>query len=109
MIPRLTKSGRIADAQYRIRSAGCQFRLGSSRPSSAERLRQRRKARASAMRELERKAVLVSVRLGRVLRCNHDALPQSRGTTTGQLVAMHLTAEEEADRGGKWYGEQDAP
>lgn len=30
--------------------------------------------------------------------------PASRGTTTGQLVAMHLSAEEEAERGGKWYG-----
>ena len=40
-------------------------------------------------------------------KCEYDdTLPQSRGTTTGQLVAMHLTAEEEAERGGKRYGEQ---
>lgn len=122
MTPRLTREGRIADAQYAKKSRAYGVRFGSSRPSPAERLRHRRMARAAVMRFHRAKNMADMMltekdrRENRMTYLNHiyvqnqmksfettvldwrgppGELPQSRGTTTGQLVAMHLEAEEQ--------------
>lgn len=105
MIPRLTKYGRMAEAKYGYKSRKQGVSTGSCRPSPAERLRQRRKARAEAQRWLNGYETSLARRLLPAFRAEdydrHEAMigmdddfPQSRGTTTGQLVAMHLEAEE---------------
>lgn len=109
MIPRLTIYGRQHDTNNRTK---CGYSYFSSRPSPAERLRQRRKARAAAMRSLDKPARMKRDEWecescydegcrqtcinGKWITepCPACSLPQSRGTTTGQLVAMHLEAEE---------------
>lgn len=144
MPPRLTNRGRKHEVKWgergRFIAPITQSRF-ASRPSPAERLRQRRKARSDALRyvdkmqgrivtrlhrmyvagtlsmgELPRVAIscehchiMARIRRGDVsafasgiecypeCTCNHGIgkLPQSRGTTTSQLVAMHLEAESE--------------
>lgn len=134
MTPRLTKASRAMHChEIQAMKSPRYLRQGrlASKPSPAERLRQRRKARAAVMRFHRAKDLADRMltekdrRENRMIYLNHiyvqnqmksfkapvldwrgppGELPQSRGTTTGQLVALHLTAEEEAERGGKWYG-----
>ena len=84
-IPRLTRFGRTLTARYRPdRYAN----LESSRPSP----REASAARLLAYRRAMRKHADQTWRLiGRDI--NRDAWPESRGTTSGQLIAMHLEAE----------------
>lgn len=97
MTPRLTKRGRISLLHWNH----CYDYATMSRPSPAERLRQRRKARADALRYVDKMQGRIVTRLHRMYiagTLSMGELPQSRGTTTGQLVAMHLEAESENDR-----------
>lgn len=104
MTPRLTKYGRQQHAKY----PKLGFTIKSSRPSPAERLRQRRKARAAVMRWHSRRVMRIlgtsvfaeiDQQVAHLMRGRqHNSVwPQSRGTTTGQLVAMHLEAEDRND------------
>lgn len=116
MIPRLTTRGR-----RRVRIDFVNHLL-ICRPSPAERLRQRRKARAASKRwnvtnaksaanktwkyekylcdncDDEGCFVIWDSKGWRREPCQACSLPQSRGTTTAQLVAMHLEAESDNDR-----------
>lgn len=99
MTPRLTTRGRVSrcnmlDFHMAMNMCRPKVALRNSRPSPAERLRQRRKARVAVMRSLDRRDnadLHIAYMMGR---CDRQ-WPQSRGTTTSQLVAMHLAAEDE--------------
>lgn len=119
MTPRITKRGRKLEAQYPLLGRGDRrVRIGISHPSPAE----KRKARHSAWKQSMRKhgiAVLRTLgrscaddgwpdisndRTGMVFDAVNGFWPESRGTTAQQLTAMHLEAEANQERGGKWYG-----
>jgi hypothetical protein len=93
MTPRLTTRGRIR--RVRVNYHCYKSAELYSSPSPAERLRQRRKARAAAMRSLKQRDE-VDLTLAYMVGRGDRSWPESRGTTTGQLVAMHLEAEAES-------------
>ena len=90
-IPRLTRFGRRSNSHmtaYRRTYPGIITPARASRPSP----REAHAARLLAYRRAMRKHADQTWRLiGRDI--NRDSWPESRGTTSGQLIAMHLEAE----------------